>query len=53
MQNILKKVVKLKNNKKCYNEYIKCFTTNKNSEILFQKSKVFGEIKEYVKRVSK
>ena len=53
MENILKRIDKFKNDKKCYNGYIKCFTSNKKADELFQKSKVFSELKSYIKRVSK
>lgn len=53
MENILRRVNKLKNDKSCYNGYIKCFTSNKKAEELFQKSKVFSELKNHVKRVSR
>ena len=53
MENILKRVDKLKRDKSCYNAYIKCFTSNKKAEELYQKSKIFSELKSYIKRVSR
>lgn len=53
MENILKRVDKLKRDKSCYQGYIKCLTTNKKAIELFQKSKVFNELKDYIKRVSR
>jgi hypothetical protein len=53
MENIIKRINKLKSDKSCYNSYIKCFTSNKKAEELFQKSKSFEELKSHIKRVSR